>query len=199
MKRVYSVIGLEEAMRLVPAERLTPWELMAEPQPPSDTMRDYLQRLRVFDLDNSEAAKLLLIDALFAEIVPNHSPLKVWKAMALETDKLTGIADYVFSPDYAYLKTPLLCVAEAKRDDFVQGRAQCIAEMTACDWKNRQQGIEIDVYGIVSNGQGWVFYKLTTAKSVYETVLYSISELPKLLGAIDAVCAECARNAREHE
>lgn len=199
MKRVYSVIGLEEAMRLVPAERLTPWELMAEPQPPSDTMRDYLQRLRVFDLDNSEAAKLLLIDALFAEIVPNHSPLKVWKAMALETDTLTGIADYVFPPDYVYLKTPLLCVAEAKRDDFAQGRAQCIAEMTACDWKNRQQGIEIDVYGIVSNGQGWVFYKLTTTKSVYETVLYSISDLPKLLGAINAVCAECARNARRHE
>jgi hypothetical protein len=194
MKRVYSLVTLEEAMQLVPADRLTRWQLDADPRQPSDTIQDYLRRLRVFDLDNSEAAKLLLIDALFAEIVPNHQPLKVWKAMALETDTLTGIADYVFSPDYAFLKTPLLCVAEAKRDDFVQGRAQCIAEMVACDWKNRQQGIEIDIYGIVSNGQGWVFYKMTTTNAVFETELYSISDLPKLLGALDMVCAACAQN-----
>ena len=194
MKRVYSAISLEEAMQLVPADRLTLWELTTEPRQPSDTIRDYLNRLRVFDLDNSEAAKLLLIDALFAEIVPNHNPLKVWKAMALETDTLTGVADYVLSPNYAYLKTPLLCVAKAKRDDFVQGRAQCIAEIVACDWKNRQQNIDIDVYGIVSNGQGWVFYKLTTTNAVFETVLYTISDLPKLLGALNAVCASCAEN-----
>ena len=194
MKRVYSVITLEEAMQMVPADRLTLWELNAAPRSPSDTIRDYLKRLRVFDLDNSEAAKLLLIDALFAEIVPNHLHLKIWKSMALETDTLTGVADYVFSPDYAFLKTPLLCVAEAKRDDFVQGRAQCIAEMVACDWKNRQQGIEIDLYGIVSNGQGWVFYKMTTTNAVFETPLYSLSDLPKLLGALDMVCGACARN-----
>lgn len=194
MKRVYSVISLEEAMQLVPADRLTSWEITAEPRQPSDTIRDYLNRLRVFDLDNSEAAKLLLIDALFAETVPNHSPRKVWKAMTLETDTLTGIADYVLSPDYAYLKTPLLCVAEAKRDDFVQGRAQCIAEMVACRSKNQQQNLDIDVYGIVSNRQGWVFYKLTTTNVVFETALYTISDLPKLLGALDTVCAACAEN-----
>lgn len=37
---------------------------------------------------------MLLMDVLFTEIVP-HAHLKVWKAMPLETDALTGIADYL--------------------------------------------------------------------------------------------------------
>ena len=136
----------------------------------------------------------LLIDALFAEIVPLHKHLKVWKATPLSTDTLTGVADYLIAPDYAYLAMPLLCVAEAKRDDFVQGQAQCVAEMAACRWNNAQKGHHVDVYGIVSNGQGWQFYKLTQAGEVYETDLFSTKYMPELLGALDAVCAECARN-----
>jgi hypothetical protein len=193
-KRTYSQLTLAEAMQLVPADRITPWELDAPPRPPSATIQDYLRRLRVFDLENTEAAKLLLIDALLAEVVPDHPHLKIWKAMPLETDTLTGVADYLFTPDYAYLKVPLLCVAEAKRDDFVQGRTQCLAEMVACRWNNQREGHATDVYGIVSNGQTWQFYKLTQANEVYETSQYGLNDLPGLLGALDAVCAECARN-----
>ena len=153
MKRSFSSMALSEAMQLIPADRLAQWELPLQSRRLSDTVRDYLLRLRVFDQENTEAAKLLLIDALLADVVPNFPHLKVWKAMPLETDTLTGVADYLFSPDYAYLKTPLLCAVEAKRDDFVQGRAQCIAELVACRWNNRQEGHERSVFGIVSNGQ----------------------------------------------
>ena len=124
----------------------------------------HLQRLESFDLQNSEAAKTLLIDALFAEIVPLHPKLKVWKSAPLETDTLTGIADYLIAPRRAYLATPLLCVTEAKRDDFERGRAQCLGEMYACIWNNRQRDQNVDVYGIVSNGQGWIFYKSDTGR-----------------------------------
>jgi hypothetical protein len=78
-----------------------------------------MRRFVVFNLENSEAAKLLVVDALFAEVVSRHPRLKVWKAAPLETDTLTGVADYVIAPNRGYLNTPLLCVAEAKRDDFV--------------------------------------------------------------------------------
>jgi hypothetical protein len=52
----------------------------------------------------------------------------------------------------------------------------------------------VDVFGIVSNGQDWQFYKLTPSNEVYETNVYPMSNLPELLGALDSVCAECARN-----
>jgi hypothetical protein len=194
MKRNFSGLTLKEAMQLIPATQLTPWTLNAPSRPPSDILQANLQRLRVFDLQTSEAAKILLIDVVFAEIVPNHAHLKIWKATLLESDTLVGVADYLIAPDYAYLATPLLCVTEAKRDDFVQGRAQCIAEMVACQWNNRQEGRTLDVFGIVSNGQDWQFYKLTPHNEIYETDPYSMRYLPELLGALDTVCAECAKN-----
>ena len=193
MKRKDSGFTLREAMQLIPAENLTPWTLNVSPRPQSDFLRESMRRLESFDLMSSEAAKTLLIDELLQEIVPNHARLKVWKAALLETDTLIGTADYLIAPKRAYVATPLLCVAEAKRDDFGYGRAQCIAEMVACRWKNRQDRYEADMFGIVSNGQGWVFYKLTLAGEVFETELYSMRDLPALLGALDYLCAECEK------
>ena len=185
---------LEEAMHLIGRERLLPWRPDALPRPPSDTLQDILRRLAYFDLKESEPAKTLLIDALFVEIIPGHETLKVWKEASLTTDTTTGVADYLIAPNRAYLATPLLCVAEAKKDDFAKGQIQCLAEMAACRWANRQRDLETDIYGIVSNGQGWQFYRLTTSGDAYETGQYGLEDLSGLLGALDYVCAECAKN-----
>ena len=193
-KRNFSTIKLEEAMQLIGRETITLWQLNAPPRPASDALKTHLQRLNFFDLQSSEQAKTLLIDALFAEIVPEHAKLKVWKAAPLASDTLTGVADYLIAPYRAYLATPLLCVTEAKKDDFELGQAQCLAEMLACQWNNRQRNQEVDVYGIVSNGQGWVFYKLTTANEIFETNQYGLEDLLGLLGALDTICAECTKN-----
>jgi hypothetical protein len=195
MRRKYSGFTLRDAMGLLNVSAFTRWNLNAPPLAPSDYLRENLRRFEeAFDLETSEAAKLLLLDALFAEVVPRYPNLKVWKSAPLESDTLTGVADYVIAPKRAFLATPLLCVAEAKKDDFVQGRAQCLVEIAACLWANRQEGIETDVYGIVSNGQVWQFYRRLTSGEVEETELYTTTHLPELLGALDHVCAACSRN-----
>ncbi len=193
-KQNYSAMTLEEAMGLIGRDSLTAWHLNAPPRPPSDTLKEILSRFEFFDLESSEPAKTLLIDALFVEIVPVHKILKVWKEAILNTDTTTGVADYVIAPKRAYMATPLLCVAEAKKDDFAKGRVQCLAEMAACRWSNQQRGLAIDVYGIVSNGQNWQFYKLTQVGEIFETGSYTTEFLPELLGALDIICAECAKN-----
>ena len=66
--------------------------------------------------------------------------------------------------------------------------------MAACQWNIRQEDYDTDVFGIVSNGQGWQFYKLKRSGEMFETGLYTISDLPRLLGVLDYVCAECARS-----
>ena len=181
-------------MRLIGREALTNWQLNTPPRLPGDTLKDILIRFDSFDLQSSEPAKTLLIDALFVEIVPLHTNLKVWKEAALNTDTLTGVADYLIAPKRAYLATPLLCVAEAKKDDFAKWRVQCLAEMAACRWNNQQRGQEKDVYGIVSNGQVWQFYRLAQEGDIFESGLYTVDDLPQLLGALDYVCGECAKN-----
>ncbi len=177
--------------------RLMEWHFDIPLHKPSSDLQAHLRRLSAFDLQSSEQAKTLLIDAMFAEIVPLHTNLKVWKAAPLKTDTLTGFADYLIAPNRAYLATPLLCVTEAKKDDFERGQAQCIGEMLACRWHNTQENIEIDVHGIVSNGQVWQFYKLMRTNKVFETGLYTTENLPQLLGILDFVCAECAKNLPE--
>ena len=192
-KRNYSNMTLEEAMPLIGTAQFIKWNLDVPPRPPSDHLREDLRRMDVFDTVGTEAAKLLLVDTMLAEIVPNHARLKVWKGEALISPTLTGFADYLITPDYAYIKTPLLCAAEAKLDDFKRGRAQCVAELAACREKNVADGYDLDLFGFVSNGQFWQFYKLTIGREIYETSEYGINGLPELLGALDYICAECAK------
>ncbi len=195
MRKKYSGYGLREAMELLEIESFTRWTIPAEPLAPTEHLLEDMRRFEAFDLEGSEAAKLLLLDTLFAEIVPNYPNLKVWKAAPLESDTLVGVADYVIAPRRGYLATPLLCVAEAKKDDFLQGRAQCLVEIAACLWNNRRDGIETDVYGIVSNGQVWQFYRRVLSGEIGESELYNTRYLSSLLGALNYVCAECAQNA----
>ena len=192
-KRNFSNMKLSEAMPLIGTEQFTKWNLDAPSRPPSEHMQEDLRRLDGFDTLSTEAAKLLLVDTLLAEIIPNYTQLKVWKGEALVSATLTGFADYLITPRYAYMKTPLLCAAEAKKDNFTQGRAQCIAEMAACRERNTADGYDLDIFGFVSNGQTWLFHKLTTTGEIYETTEYSVENLPRLLGALDYICAECAK------
>src|SRR5579863_2236254 len=111
MKRNFAGLTLRDVMLLLQQTDFTPWQIDVPPRPPSAFLSEALVRFESFDTENTEAAKLLLIDALFAEIVPNHPNLKVWKAMPLESDTLVGIADYLLAPKRAYLALPLLCVA----------------------------------------------------------------------------------------
>ena len=112
----------------------------------------------------------------------------------LEAGTVGGVADYLIAQDYGYVETPLLCAIEAKRDDFEQGETQCIAEMAVCQQNNARDGHDTEVHGIVSNGQGWVFYRLTRTPEVFVSGLFTMNRLPELLGAIDHVIAACADN-----
>lgn len=66
--------------------------------------------------------------------------------------------------------------------------------MQACQWVNQQQGRTIDIYGIVTNGEGWKFYHLAISDEVRESLLYSIGELPSLLGRLRQFFALCQQN-----
>ena len=193
----YTGLTLRDAMLLVPARDFTPWGIDAPPLEPGVYLTEALRRFASFDLEGSESAKLLLIDAVLVEIVPRYALLKVWKTEPLETDTLTGFADYLIAPKRAYLEAPLLCAVEAKKDDFEAGEIQCVAEMVACRWINAKRDVIIPIYGIVTNGGGWQFYSLTPESTVLKSSVFGTSNIPELLGAVDFVCAACAANTEQ--
>lgn len=195
VKRNFSSFSLQEALQELQVSKLVRWEIQAPPLPASAYLDERLRRLEgYFDLVFSERAKELLIDAYCEEVIPRHPRLKIWKAAALQSDELIGQVDYLIAANLAYVDKPLLCVIEAKRDDFEKGLAQCLVEMKACEWNNEQAGQQLDLYGIVSNGESWKFYKLTPDGQVFETLLYSLQNREQLLGALDYVLTKCEEN-----
>jgi hypothetical protein len=126
-----------------------------------------------------------------------HRRLKLWSHKSLALDgELIGEPDYLVSAQMEgvidrLINKPLLAVAEAKKEDFTKGWAQCLAEMIACQKIN--QNAEIVVYGIVSTGMVWEFGKLTGNVFVKHPLAYSINEPERVLGLLDFIFAECEK------
>ncbi|MEB3295402.1 MAG: hypothetical protein VKJ24_19785 [Synechococcales bacterium] len=195
-KKPFSKFKLKDAYQALNIKRLQPWSIEFTPIQPSDDFQRQYQRSQVFDLKHSEEGKKIIIDLVFIEALQPFSHLKIWKGEALESETAHGAADYLITENFDYAEAPILCVAEAKKDDFDQGLAQCLVEMQACQWTNQKIGKSIDIFGIVTNGEGWKFYKLTPKNEVYETSLYTLRELADILGTLHVIFTACEHNLK---
>jgi hypothetical protein len=201
-KKSFSSFTYKEAFKQLGIIELQRWSIEAEPLPISDFFRQRLERLQRFDLESFEVSKTLLIDAICEEGLEGFDRLKVWKGAYLEGEKTCGNADYLVAERRGYLEAPYICAIvgvacpkdAAKKDDFEQGAAQCLVEMQACQWINRQLGRDIAIYGIVTNGEGWKFYRLMVDGSVSESLLHGIGEMSILLGLLRVFFGLCEQN-----
>ena len=103
-----------------------------------------------------------------------------------------GTADYLIAPKQDFLSTPLICVVEAKKDDFEQGRLQCLAEMRACRWNNLQQKLQLDLWGIVTNADVWRFYGWPVDGKPWESPPYAFHPPNQVLGILSTLMQQCA-------
>ena len=191
-KKPFNKYTLAEAYRFLHLTRFTPWDLSFCPIEPTAFFYEELTRLQAFDVAFSESGKEVLIDAILQEALSRRAKLKIWKEVALKTEELTGRSEYVFAPRVDILTHPFVCLAEAKKDDFEQGAAQCVLGMKACQLLNAKEQLVIDMHGIVTNAAGWQFYKLTASGEVFQSALYSFAtQTPTLFGILDAIFAAC--------
>jgi hypothetical protein len=194
-KKNFSSFDKKQAFKQLNLTDLLPWTIEAKPIAIEDFFQKRLDRLRIhFDLESCEESKKLLIDAICEEAIDPLDRLKIWKGASLESDVLCGSVDYLLAERKRYLEAPILGIVEAKKDDFEQGLAQCLVEMQACQWTNQQIGKSIDVFGIVTNGDTWRFYKLIVSGDVYETLPYSINDMGLVLGLLRHVFENCHEN-----
>jgi len=194
-KKNFSSFTPIEAFKLLGLNELTPWHFQVDPIEPTAFFRERLQRLEAsFDLQSYEESKKLLIDAICEEAILACKRLRVWKGPQLESDVTAGYVDYLVAERKRYLEAPFLCIVEAKKDDFEQGLAQCLVEMKACQYNNQQIGRAMTVFGIVTNGEGWRFYRLHLEGQVDETALYSMGNLADLLARVHYIFQHCEQN-----
>lgn len=147
---------------------------------------------RNLDVFSSEASRCeIVIFPILREVYKNyHHEVSLWVQKPITySDKLTGTPDYVVSKKSelgkTFLESPLLIVAEAKKNDFEQGWGQCLAELVAAEHIN--QVPERPVYGIVTDGRWWEFGKLTGQVFTKNIAGFTIDELAQLFGALDYI------------
>ena len=146
-----------------------------------------------------------LISPLLFEIRKRHEKLNIWSHECyLKTDdpNLSGTPDYIISykgeeENYERLQYPILTVADAKKDDFMGGWAQILAEMLACQKLNKNT--HFTLFGIVSNGDFWQFASFKDNLFIQDPASFSIAgQLNKIAGIIDHIYGETTRQVEEH-
>ncbi len=115
----------------------------------------------------------------------------LWSHKSIEYDaKLCGTPDYILakrSPlGVEIFEEPLFVTVEAKKDDFIAGWGEGLAEMVAVQKINGFSDSQT-IFGIVSNGQLWQFGKLKGNLFTKNMKAYSISEIEQLFGALNYV------------
>ena len=138
----------------------------------------------------SENAICETIISPILNIVTKENNIPLWSHVRFdvaESEGLVGIPDFIIAPasdiGTTFIK-PIICISEAKKDNFNEGWAQVLAEMIAAQIFNGNEPIE--VYGIVTTGNFWEFGKLTKNILTREVVSISATEdLQKLLNVIN--------------
>ncbi len=153
--------------------------------------------LREFTFEESEYAICeTIIFPILKEVYRSYrDKFTLWSHKPLVYDeKLSGIPDYIVakrSPlGKEVFEKPFFVAVEAKRDDFIKGWGQCLAEMVAIQ-KINEQSEQQRIFGIVSNGQLWQFGQLKANLFTRNFRAYTIYNLEQLFAAINFIFSQC--------
>jgi hypothetical protein len=161
--------------------------------PISEYFKEELQfNLSEFAFYDSEYAVCEnLIFPILREVYKSYrKKFTLWSHKPIAYDeKLCGTPDYIIAKRSPYGKEifekPFFITVEAKKDDFIEGWGQGLAEMLAVQKLNELPETQT-IYGIVSNGQLWQFGKLQGTVFTKNMKSYVVSEVERLVGAVSS-------------
>ncbi|MEM6255734.1 MAG: hypothetical protein AAF821_22715 [Cyanobacteria bacterium P01_D01_bin.156] len=166
--------------------------LVTEILPSEAFLSDFQFSKENIDIFTSEASRSeLIISPLLRELYKKHAQdYSFWIQKSISYDSiLSGTPDYIFSKrsnlGKTVLETPIVVVVEAKKNDFEHGWGQCLAELVASQKIN--DDATFPVYGIVTDGNLWQFARLVLDTFTRSTDNYTIDNLARLFGALEAV------------
>ena len=159
----------------------------SEPSP--GFLEEFAFSQRHINVFASEAARCEnVIYPILREVYKKYAnSFMLWSHQSISCDaQLSGTPDYLISTKSELGKTvlgsPIIVVVEAKRNDFIEGWGQCLAELVAVQRINNDNAIP--VYGIVLDGALWEFGKLEEDLFTQNETVLAISDLNKVFGAI---------------
>ena len=100
---------------------------------------------------------------------------------------LSGYCDFLISrsPEQLVIESPVIALVEAKNDNIQSGLGPCMAETIAAQIFNQRQENDIQtIYGVVTTGSIWKFFKLEGIAIEIDTSEYFINNVGKILGIL---------------
>jgi hypothetical protein len=161
-----------------------------------DLISDNLRTKRSYVSENAICESIIFP---ILSIVAKSSRLPVWSHVRFdvaEEEGLVGVPDFIIAPASdigTTFKNPIVCIAEAKKENFNEGWAQVLAEMIAAQRFNNN--LEQEVFGIVTTGNFWQFGKLCRNILTMEVVSYSAAEnLQQLFDVLNWIVIEAKKS-----
>ncbi|PSB37158.1 hypothetical protein C7B67_29770 [filamentous cyanobacterium Phorm 6] len=160
---------------------------------PSTFLQETLQFNLPLALEiNSEKARSELIVApILVEIkkrLPERMSLFSGREFNVDAARgLSGYCDFLISrsPEQLVIESPVIALVEAKNDNIQSGLGQCMAETIAAQIFNQRQENDIHIiYGVVTTGSIWKFFKLEGIAIEIDTNEYFINNVGKIIGIL---------------
>ncbi len=172
---------------------------------PMELSKEFMEDLSYcLDMKKPNPSAIALSENLISPIIRyvgrHHRNLLIWsREYDLKVDdKLCGTPDYLFSyteqPDTVSNTMPLVCVSEAKVDNFTLAWGQTLAEMVAC----QKLYPTMVIYGFASNGEMWQFAKLEDNVFHQDKNSYNIATQPnQIAGLLNYIFAQAVLEAQK--
>ena len=161
---------------------------------PSEHLTFDLQEAAEIALLNSEKAKSeFIISPILRELRRRNKTFAFFSGYAFDVDKaqkLTGVCDFLLSTNVhaVEIKSPVVCLVEAKNRTIEEGFGQCAAEMYAARLLNERDDEPYrTIYGCVTTASEWHFLRLEDNFIIIDRDRYLLSELGILLAIFEKI------------
>ena len=160
---------------------------------PSNFLQETLQFNLALALEiNSEKARSELIVAPILVEIKKRMPerMSLFSGREFNVDAargLSGYCDFIISrsPEQLVIESPVIALVEAKNDNIQSGLGQCMAETIAAQIFNQRQENDIQtIYGVVTTGSIWKFFKLEGIAIEIDSNEYFINNVGKIIGIL---------------
>lgn len=164
---------------------------------PSSWLTETLIRLQKIGFSTEKERSERLVTPILAELHQlNEWSFKIYSGQIMnadDTNGLNGECDFLlaYGDVSSILETPIFSIAEAKKNDIDIGTIQCSAQLIGAKIFNEREGYDSPLlFGCSTTGVDWRFIRYEKNTILWDPVIYSLQNLPQLLGVLQYIIDE---------
>jgi hypothetical protein len=151
------------------------------------------KQTQLFLISEKARSEFIIAPILLACRDISQDRLAIFSGQRLDVDPAQGLigeCDFILAlaPPLPPLRSPIITVVEAKKNDVEAGLGQCISQMVAADLFNRSSNAaEKPVYGCVTTGEVWQFLQLSQKIAFVDQQRYYLDNVGAILAIVQTI------------